>query len=157
MKRKATDQFFDTHPVFSLEEAVDFLAPPGGRAGTIERLKYHLDSGKLKGVVREIYAVVPPNVSPDNFYPDSFLVAAASRPECVFAYHSALELLGAAHSTWNIHTIFVQSPRREIQLGKIKIKFLSHPKILFSNNALKIGTRKIERQGKLPGVPRRCG
>ena len=54
MKRKVTDQFFDTHPVFSLEEAVEILAPPGGRAGTIERLKYHLDSGRLKGIVREI-------------------------------------------------------------------------------------------------------
>jgi predicted transcriptional regulator of viral defense system len=148
MKRKVTDQFFDTHPVFSLEEAVKFLAPPGGRVGTIERLKYHLDSGRLKGIVREIYAVVPPGVSPDNFYPDPFLVAAAARPDCVFAYHSALELLGAAHSTWNVHTLFVQSPRREILLGEIQIKFLSYPKILLSNNSRKIGTSKVERQGK---------
>lgn len=124
------------------------LAPPGGRAGTIVYLKYYLDSGRLKGIVRGIYAVVPSGVSPDNYYPDPFLVSAATRPDCVFAYHSTLELLGASHSVGNIHTTFVQTPRREIQLGETRIKVHSFPKILHSKNALNIGTRKIERQGK---------
>jgi len=143
MKRKVTDLFFDTNPVFSLEEAEEYLALPSGRAGTLERLKYYLDSGRLKGIVRGIYAVVPPGVSPENFYPDPFLVATAARSDCVFAYHSALELLGAAHSAWNNITVFVKSPRREIHLGETRIKFLSFPKILNTNNARKIGTRNI--------------
>jgi len=149
MKRKVTDQFFDTHTVFSLEEAEEYLALPGGRAGTIERLKYYLDQGRLKGIARGIYAVVPPGVSPDDFSPDPFLVAAAARSDCVFAYHSALELLGAAHSAWNNYTVFVESYRREIHLDDSRIKFLAYPKNLHKNNALKIGTHKIERQGKL--------
>ena len=148
MKRKVIDQFFDTHPVFSLEEAEEYLALPSGRKGTIERIKYYLDSGKLKGIVRGVYAVVPPGVAPEDFSPDPFLVAVATRPDCVFAYHSALELLGAAHSTWNSYTVFVDSYRREIQLDNSRIKFLSHPKILYTNKALKIGTLKTERQGK---------
>ena len=148
MKRKVTDQFFDTHPVFSLEEAEEYLALPSGRAGTIERLKYYLDLGKLKGIARGIYAVVPPGVSSEDFSPDPFLVAAAARSDCVFAYHSALELLGAAHSTWNNYTVFVESYRREIHLKETQIKFLSYPKILYTNNALKFGTHKTEWQGK---------
>jgi len=148
MKRKVTDLFFDTHPVFSLEEAEEYLALPSGRTGTIERIKYYLDSGRLKGIVRGIYAVVPSGVAPEAFSPDPFLVAAAARSDCVFAYHSALELLGAAHSTWNNYTVFVDSYRREIHLENAQVKFLSYPKILHSNNAQKIGTHKIERHGK---------
>jgi hypothetical protein len=36
-----TADFFNTDPVFSLDQAVEGLAPPGGRAGTLERLNCH--------------------------------------------------------------------------------------------------------------------
>jgi len=147
MKQQTTHNFFATHPVFSLDEATKALSPPGGRSGTLERLKYHLKKGRVISVSRGIYAVVPPGVSPDNFSPDPFLVAATARSHGVFVYHSALELLGAAHSAWHIHTLFVESPRRPIKLNGISIKFLTHPKPLRTKKAQTTGTRKIERQG----------
>jgi hypothetical protein len=36
-----TLDFFARHPVFSLAEATDALAPDGGRTSTLNRLKYH--------------------------------------------------------------------------------------------------------------------
>lgn len=39
--------YFATHPVFSLEQAADALAPPGGEVGTAERLKYDVEKGRL--------------------------------------------------------------------------------------------------------------
>ncbi|MFO8035025.1 MAG: hypothetical protein R6U57_00115 [Anaerolineales bacterium] len=148
MKQQTTRDFFATHPVFSLDEATRDLSPPGGRSGTLERLKYHIEKGRIKSVARGVYAVVPPGVSPDNFNPDPFLVAATARPQGVFVYHSALDLLGAAHSAWHIHTIFVESPRRPIKLDEIAIKFLAHPKPLRTKKAQTTGTRKMERQGR---------
>jgi hypothetical protein len=131
-KRKLTNAFFETHPVFSLEEAVRYLAPSGGKPGAIERLKYHLAAGRLKRLGRELYAVIPPGATADNVIPDPFLVAAAARPDGIFAYHSALELLGAAHSSWNLHTLFVESRRRPVVLKGASIKFLVHPKPLLT-------------------------
>ncbi len=148
MKQQATNDFLAAHPVFSLDEATQALSPPGGRSGTLERLKYHLEKGRLKSVARGIYAVVPPGISADHFHPDPFLVAAAARPQGIFVYHSALELLGAAHSTWHIHTMFVESPRRPIKLNETAIKFLAHPKPLRAKEAQNLGTRKVERQGR---------
>ncbi len=147
-KRKLTNDFFETHPVFSLEEAVRFLTPAGGKPSAIERLKYHLAAGRLKSLGRELYAVIPPGATTKNVNPDPFLVAAAARPDGVFAYHSALELLGAAHSSWNLHTLFVESRRRPVILKGATIKFLVHPKPLRLDNAQGLGTRKLERRGR---------
>ncbi|MCX6555408.1 MAG: hypothetical protein NTZ12_10450, partial [Candidatus Aminicenantes bacterium] len=130
MKRQATNDFFATHPVFSLDEASSMLSPPGGKSGTIERLKYHLQTGRLKLVTREIYAVVPPGISIERFHPDPFLVAAAIRPDGVFSCHSAMELLGAAHSTWNRYTLYVDTPRRPLVSGSTTIQFIKHPPAL---------------------------
>lgn len=111
-KRKLTNEFFETYPVFSLEEAVAYLAPTGSKSSVPERLKHHLQTGRLKSLGRKLYAVILPGVSADRFSPDPFLVAAAARPQGIFAYHSALQLLGAAHTTWSAHTLFVNSRRR---------------------------------------------
>jgi len=147
-KRKLTNDFFDTHPVFSLEEAVRYLAPSGKKSSAIEKLKYHLAAGRLKSLGRELYTVVPSGATADSVNPDPFLVAAASRPDGVFAYHSALELLGAAHSSWNTHTVFVDSRRRPVMLKGTSIKFLVHPTPLLDNNVQNLGTRKLERRGR---------
>jgi hypothetical protein len=54
-----TEDFFTSHPVFSLDDAARVLAPPRGRPGAVERLKHHLETGRLKLVARGVYAVVP--------------------------------------------------------------------------------------------------
>jgi len=144
-----TLEFFTTHPVFSLDEATKALAPPGGRAGMVERLKYHLGTGRLKLVNRRVYAVVPPGGRPENFRPDPLLVAAAFRPEGVFSHHSALELLGVAHSVWNEYTLYAEGRRRPLLFNGTTVRFLDHPRPMRIEAGGYLGTRKIERQGKL--------
>ncbi len=147
-KLKATD-FFATHPVFSLDEAVETLTPGGKRIGVVDRLKYHLKTGRLKRVTREIYAVVPPIVSSDRFRPDPFLVAHTMQPVGVFSHHSALELLGAAHSVWNQCTLYVARRRRPLLLDGTTLRFLELPHPMQTDSRKQLGTRRIERQGKL--------
>ena len=147
-KRKITNDFFETHPVFSLEEAVRYLAPSGGKPGATERLKHHLKTGRIKSLGRELYAVIPSGASAESFNPDPFLIAAAARPRGIFAYHSALQLLGAAHSARNAHTLFVDSRRRSISIKGASIRFLVHPKPFLEKNARKAGTQKVERRGR---------
>lgn len=144
-----TTEFFATHPVFSLDEATAALHPPGGRSGTLERVKYHLRAGTLKLVARGVYAVVPPGTPVDRFQPDGFMVASAIRPEGIFSHHSALELLGTAHSLWHQCTLYVKHRRRPLHLNGTTILFLEHPGLMGLDANQQVGTVRIERQGRM--------
>ena len=144
-----TAEFFATHPVFSLNEATEALVPQGGRSGTVERLKYHLKAGRLKLAARGVYAVVPPGAAAERFQPDPFMVASAVRPDGVFSHHSALELLGVAHSVWYQCTLYVARRRRPLYLNGTTIRFLEHPGPMRTAGSEHLGTVRIERQGKL--------
>jgi predicted transcriptional regulator of viral defense system len=143
-----TLDFFSNHPVFSLAEANEALSPMGDRSGTLNRLKYHLKAGRLKPVCRGVYAVVPPTAAVDRFLPDPIFVAAAVQPDGVFSHHSALELLGVAHSMWQQCTLYVPKRRRPLAMSGASVRFIEHP-TPFRGRTRLLGVRKIERQGRL--------
>lgn len=144
-----TTDFFATHPVFSLDEATRALSPKGGRTGTVERLKHHVRKGRLTLVTRGVYAVVPPGVAANRFVPDPILVAAATRPDAVFAYHAALRLLGAAHSVFSDTAVFTTGRRTAVSRGALTIRFLAPPKALSVPRLLRLGTRQVDHRGRL--------
>lgn len=144
-----TSAFFANHAVFSLDQAAKELAPPGGRRGTIERLKHYLEKGRLKLVTREVYAVVPEGVTANRFQPDPFLAIAVLREDCVFSHHSALQLLGAAHAAWKKYSVYTGHRRRALSLNGATIQFLDHPSQFQSQAYRRIGTRRVEYLGKL--------
>ena len=147
-QRRGTD-FLTSHPVFSLDEAVTVMAEDGERSRVVDRLKYHLKTGRLKRVTREVYAVVPPSISLEDFRPDPFMVAKAMHPAGVFSHHSALELLGAAYSVWNQFTLYVAGRRRPLHLDGFVVRFLVSPPSMQADSGKQLGTRRIERQGML--------
>jgi len=123
-------QFFRTHPVFTLAEFRDAVGAHTAPSTSQTLIKYHLGRGNLRLIERGVYAVIPPGVEASRFVPDRFLVAAALRPDAVLAYHSALELLGFAHSTYRDVFFLTDRRRKDLQLGKGKIRALLHPKRL---------------------------
>ena len=144
-----TVEFFSAYPVFSLDEAARILAPPGGRTGAVERLKHHLESGRLTLVARGVYAVVPAGISPGRFRPDPILVAAAARPDGIFSHHSALELLGVAQSAWNQCMLYTMRRRRALAMDGTTVRFFADPEALRTKRSRHLGTRRVERRGKL--------
>jgi predicted transcriptional regulator of viral defense system len=148
--RKVTAQdFFSRNPVFSLDQAARELAPAGKRSRVRELLRYHLDRGTLKLLARGLYAVIPAGIAPERFQPNAFRVAAVERPESVFCHHSALELLGAAHSAWHDCTVYSARRRKDLHLGDTRIRFLQVPEAMKSEDAQLLGTRKVEYRGKM--------
>ena len=141
--------FFAIHPVFSLGEATSALNPSGGRKAMVERLKHHLEKGRLKTVTRGVYAVVLAGASPAEFRPDPFLTAVAVRADAVFSHHSALELLGAAHSVWNQVTLYTEKRRRPLHIAGQAIRFLEYPRALTRPSVETLGIRKVELLGKV--------
>jgi len=148
-KRKIrTEDFFSANPVFSLDEATEALDTHSGRAGTIERLKYYLKTGRLKLVTREVYAVASAGGGGD-FQPDPFLVAIAVRNDAIFSYHSALELLGVGHSVWNRCVIHCGHRRSPLVLKHGSIDFLQDQDSFVKSESRYLGTQKVERRGRL--------
>jgi predicted transcriptional regulator of viral defense system len=143
-----TLDFLVSHPVFSLEEAAKALAPRGGRAGTVERLRHHVEAGRLLRVTREVYATVPRGVAVAAFQPDPYLVAVAARPDAIFSNHSALELLGVGHSAFRTCIVFSRTRRRTIHFRRLEVRFLADPHVL-AGEARRVGTRKVDRRGRL--------
>ncbi|SRR5258706_6339879 len=143
-----TATFLAKNPVFTLGELRRALGNRGSRRAASERVKYHLKRGRLKAVARGVYASVPPGVEPARFKPDRFLVAAAIRPDAVFSHHSALELIGAAHSDWNVCSAFSGSRHAPLGVDGVKLLFLLDPPALRNAPSRHLGARKAGRQGK---------
>lgn len=113
----------------------------------MRRLRYAVRRGRLKFVERGLYAVVPPGISPETFTPDRFLVAAAVRPDAVLAYHSALELLGLAHSVYRDVFYLTARPRKDLHLPGGRVRALRHPMPLRARGAEDFGVETHERSG----------
>ncbi len=96
-------------------------------------------------LARGVYASVPPGVEPANFQPDRFLTAAALWPDAIFSYHSALELLGAAHSAWQLCTAYSTRRAQAFDLDGLELRFMSHPHRLVSREATELGMRTVRR------------
>jgi predicted transcriptional regulator of viral defense system len=141
--------FFASHPIFTVEEARKTLHPEGGRRATSSLLQYYVRTRRLTSVTHGVYAVVPPGVSPDQLRVDPFLAAAALRPDGVFSYHSALELLGAAHSVWRRCTLFTSRRRSSLLLPGVEVVFAGFPAPFRNEQSQRLGTQRVERLGAM--------
>ncbi len=120
-----TTDFMVQNRIFTVEK---FALHLGGQKSLAEyRVRYYLKQGRLKRLANGVYATVPVGVAPESYEPDAFLAAAAVRPDAVFAYHSALDLLGQGHSVWWTCTVCTARRRSPVVVGRTTIKFLSHP------------------------------
>ena len=143
-----TATFLAKNPVFTLGDLRRALGGVRNRRAALERVKYHLNRGKLKPASRGVYATVPAGVDAAAFKADRFLVAAAVRPDAVFSHHSALELLGSAHSDWNVCSAFTESRHAPVGVEGVKLLFLQDPPGLRKGNLRHLGGRRTARQGR---------
>ncbi len=92
--------FFVKHAVFRFDEFRAAYHATGHRSphtiGAV--LKQHVAAGRLLNLRRGLYATIPEGESIDRFQVDPYLVASRLSEDAVIAYHSALQLLGKAHS-----------------------------------------------------------
>lgn len=108
-----SDTFFETHPVFTLQEFHAARAGKGAKLNTSKNLlaKY-VASGRLMRVKRGVYAVVPRGVDPDKASVDPYLLASRLSPDAVVSYHAALQFFGKSYSIWNRYHYLTLSRRR---------------------------------------------
>jgi predicted transcriptional regulator of viral defense system len=141
------EAFLQTHPVFTLRQFRELVGRRATPASTQARIKYHLGRGRLRLVEKGLYAVVPPGVEAKRFTPDRYLVAAALRDDAVLAYHSALELLGHAHSVYRDTLYLTARRRKDLRLGDGRVRAVLHPAPLRSRKEEGYGVETRERLG----------
>lgn len=137
-----------TRQIFTLAEARDALDPQGPEVRMRHRLKHYIRSKRLRSIARGVYAVVPFGVSPTEIQPDPFLAGAAIRPDAVFAYYSAIVLLGAARVEWDVTTILTAKRRPSMYIGSARIDFLSRPRVLAGSRKALLGVRNVDWLGR---------
>ncbi len=153
-----TDEFFLHHPVFSLDTFRRAGEQHGlTRTALAERVKYGLERGRLKLLAKGLYAVVAPGMSADRFSPDRFLVPLALTADAVLAYHSALEILGLAHSVYRDVYYLSTRRRKALRLADGRARALLPPKALRARKSEDFGVETRERIGvkiRVTGVER---
>lgn len=90
--------FFSAHPVFRREEYARALGRATADRTISALLTKHLKAGNIRRVARSVFAAVPPHVEAADWVVDRYLAAAKLKPDAILAYHSALELHGAAYT-----------------------------------------------------------
>ncbi len=140
---KTTDIFLDRYPVFSRAMFAEAHGDYRPSSALVKRLKYLQSTGRIVSLERGLYATVRPGQDPKAVAPDPYLVGAALRPDGVFAYHSALTLLGAGHSDWGVVTLVSDRRRRPLELRTARVEILPHPVALVRKEAIDLGVRSL--------------
>lgn len=157
--------FFARHPVFRLEEFRAAYRPSGPKEGAPQNpatihsiLKQHVAAGNLVRIRRGLYATAQagrratagdslPAATGTTTHADPFLVASRLTDDAVVAFHSALELLGVAHSTTSQITYLTGSRRRPFEYQGTRYVSVLFPASLRDRADRGGGLREEIRQG----------
>ena len=141
------EEVFVRHPILTLEAWAEFLGGPHKKAQARDRAKYYCGTGRLRLLTRGLYAVVPPGADPEHFLPDPYLVAAALRGDAILSHHTALDLLGRAHSVFHLFPYLTRRPRRALRFGGMEWRAVAHPTALVKARKTDLGVVAVDRQG----------
>ncbi len=144
------EAFFHTHPVFRYEEFAHLKAEQGAndpRAAARKALLYYTNTARLLNVRRGIYAVVPPDISPDQVAVDPYLLASKLSNDSVLAYHTALELHGVAYSAFEQFTFFTAQKIKPFEFRGQKFQPVALPVALKKSGDSNFGIEELDRQG----------
>lgn len=151
--------FFETHPIFRYEELAAYMQAHGSNrpANCRQQLSYHHKAGNLIHIRKFLYAVKPVSVDEKVHWIDPYLIASKSTTDAILAYHTALELLGLAYSTFEECTFLTARPAHLFSYGGQRFRPVLFPKALLKENKTEYGIETIKKQGtiiKLTGVER---
>lgn len=143
------DQFFYEHPIFRHEEFVLFKSVNHiiNPASIKTALAYYVKSGRIKPVRRKLYAVVPPNQLSDNVLIDPWLIAGKVTEDAIIGYHSALELLGVAYSSFGQLTYITQQKSKSFAFDGHWYQSVGMPLALQKKQVVNVFVEVINRQG----------
>lgn len=142
-------EFFSTHPVFTHEELVAFLAKGKTRSAKTREalLAYHQKHGRVLRVRRGLYCVVPPGADPATCPVDAYMLAAKMTDDAVLAYHTALEFHGKAYSVFEELQYLTGRAARPVAFRSYRFHPVRFPKKLTTKDKQLFGVKQVDRAG----------
>lgn len=143
------EQFLYDHPVFRYEEFIAWKTAKGKikLSSADTALRYFITKGRIKPIRRKLYAAVPPNQTAEILEVDPYLVAGKTTEDAVLGYHTALELMGAAYSTFGQFSYLSQLKSKPFEFEGRWFQAVSIPTVLQKKHESWIGVNIINRQG----------
>ncbi len=143
------DTFFYNHPVFRRDEFLAWKTQQKAlKAISINTaIQHYIKTGKLVRIRRELYAVVPPDSTPDDVSVDSYLIAGSAAHDSILAYHTALELHGAAYSAFGQSTYLTEQKNKSFGFRGHWFQPAAHSIELKKQNNITTNITKINRSG----------
>ena len=141
--------FFYEHPVFRREEFAAWKTAQGTPEphAVDESLQHYLKSGRIVRLRRELYAVVPPDQTPEVFSADAYLIAGKAATDSLLAYHTALELHGLAYSIFHQFTFLTQYKIKPFICQQQQFQPIAIPIALCKQKSEDFAVMTINRQG----------
>lgn len=119
--------FFSAHPVFRREEYAKAVGRRSEDPVVSSMLTQHLKAGNIKRVARGVFASVPAHADAVTWRTDRFLAASRLKPDAVIAYHSALELHGAAYTDAPDVQAITEANPVVLDTPDFSCRFVRHP------------------------------
>src|SRR5262245_54152187 len=141
--------FFETHPVFRLEEFAQFMRNAGTKraASWWGLLSYHCKSGRLVRIRKSVFAAKPISVTAEEFWIDPYLVAGKASADAVLSHHTALELHNLAYTTFETLTFITSQAIKPFTYEGQRFRSVSIPKALIINDQITTNILSVQRQG----------
>ena len=143
------ESFFQMHPIFRYEDFAHLKAEQGvnNPRATRKALLYYTNIDRLVNVRRGIYAVVPPDVPPDQVSVDPYLLASKASIDSVLAYHTALELYGVAYSAFEQFTFLTAQKIKPFEFRNQRFQPVALSIALKQSGESNFGIEEFDRQG----------
>jgi len=133
-------------PSFTSLEVKELFPNTGARTRD-SLIAYHTKRGHLLRVRRGLYATVPTGLKQDDFSPDPYILASKMAPDAILAYHSALELHGKAHSTFERIFFLSKAHLRPLEFRSLKFVRVAPQKALVASGSENCAVMSIDRSG----------
>jgi predicted transcriptional regulator of viral defense system len=148
-----TAQFFQTHPIFTIEDFKKYSEQAGKSTNPKTRenaLRQFQKRGAISQIRRGIYCTVPPGSSPSTCPVDGYVLASKLAADAALAYHAALELHGRSYSVRNEFTYLTRRypSGRMFTYRGMRFKAIEPPAPLLRTQQPEFGITTLDRMGQ---------
>jgi len=139
--------FLESHPVFTINEIREYYSSSNGSREASDLLLNNRRMGRIGAVKAGLYFVVRPGNTEKSTQVDPFLLTAKLANDAVLAFHSALDVLGFNHSSFNSYYYYSSRPHPAILFRKDHFRCILFPEHKQGHPDKIFGIEKIERSG----------
>jgi predicted transcriptional regulator of viral defense system len=144
---KKISVFWETHPVFTIEDLRKFLNLQNPDRKVSDIILHNKRMGRIGTIKTGLYYVIRPGQTTDTTQVDPFLLTAKLSSDSILAFHTSLDLLGFGHSLFNTFYYYSTKCNPAYRYRNNHYRCILQPEILQKKMSISFGIEKVERSG----------